>query len=76
MRKFEEDKLEHVKDLLPVDADENTLKKELDEYWEILMKKEKRPLTDDFRDLVLKMLSYDPMKRPTIQKVKTSPWMR
>lgn len=33
-------------------------------------------LSDDFKDLVLKMFSYDPAKRPTIKEVKSHPWMQ
>jgi len=30
----------------------------------------------DFKDLVLRMLSYDPAARPTIEEVQNHPWMK
>ena len=44
----------------------------LDEYWEMM---DGQSLSDDFKDLVLRMLSYDPAARPTIEEVRRHPWM-
>jgi serine/threonine protein kinase len=44
-----------------------------DEYWEIM---DGQSLSEDFKDLVLKMLSYDPASRPTIEEVQKHPWMK
>ena len=32
-------------------------------------------LSDNFKDLIVKMLSYNPADRPTIQDIKDHPWM-
>lgn len=32
-------------------------------------------LSPEFKDLVIKLFSYDPDKRPTLQEVKQHPWM-
>ena len=32
-------------------------------------------LSDNFKDLILKMLSPDPSKRPTVGELKSHPWM-
>jgi len=45
----------------------------LDHYWK---KTGGEGLSDDFKDLVLKMFSYDPKKRPTIEELKNHPWMQ
>merc|ERR1712167_525806 len=44
----------------------------LDTYWQ---KVGGQNLSDDFKDLILKMFSYDGTKRPTIDELKTHPWM-
>lgn len=45
----------------------------LDEYWELTGDIK---LSDEFKDLTMKMLSYDPAKRPTIEEIKAHPWMK
>lgn len=45
----------------------------LDKYWK---KTGGETLTEDFKDLVLKMLAYNPAKRPTIEEIKNHPWMK
>lgn len=32
-------------------------------------------LSNEFKDLVLKMFSYDGTKRPTLQEIADHPWM-
>ena len=32
-------------------------------------------MSDNFKDLITKMLSYDPERRPTIDQLKSHPWM-
>jgi serine/threonine protein kinase len=44
----------------------------LDTYWS---KVGGQTLTEDFKDLILKMFSYDPSKRPTVDELRTHPWM-
>jgi len=44
-----------------------------EQYWK---KTGGENLSDDFKDLVLKMFSYDGKKRPTIQELKNHPWMQ
>lgn len=34
------------------------------------------PLSDDFKDLTMRMLAYNPDKRPTIEEIKKHPWMQ
>ena len=45
----------------------------LDRYWK---KTGGENLSEEFKDLVLKMLAYDPAKRPTIEEIKNHPWMK
>lgn len=33
-------------------------------------------LSQDFKDLVLKMFSFDGNKRPTLEEIKNHPWMK
>ena len=33
-------------------------------------------LSQEFKDLVVKMLKYKASERPTIQQIRNSPWMR
>ena len=33
-------------------------------------------ISDDFKDLYTKMISFDPNKRPTIDEILASPWMK
>ena len=45
----------------------------MDKYWE---KVDGKNLSDDFKDLISKMFSYDGNKRPTISELKKHPWMK
>ncbi len=45
----------------------------LDQYW---TKVGGQNLSADFKDLILKMFSYDGTKRPTIEQLKNHPWMQ
>jgi len=49
------------------------LQGKLDTYWK---KTGGENLSDDFKDLVLKMFNYDGKKRPTIEELKNHPWMQ
>jgi len=44
----------------------------LEKYWK---KTGGENLSEEFKDLVLKMLAYNPAKRPTIAEIKKHPWM-
>ena len=44
----------------------------LDTYWN---KVGGNSLTEEFKDLILRMFSYDPTKRPTVDELKSHPWM-
>ena len=44
----------------------------LEKYWK---KTGGENLSEDFKDLVLKMLAYNPAKRPTIDEIKKHPYM-
>ena len=41
-------------------------------YWK---KIEECPLSHEFKDLIQKMLSYDPTERPSIADIREHPWM-
>lgn len=45
----------------------------LEKYWK---KTGGENLSAEFKDLVLKMLAYNPAKRPTIDEIKVHPWMK
>lgn len=45
----------------------------LEKYWQ---KTGGEALSDDFKDLILKMLSHDPAKRPTVEELQNHPWMK
>jgi serine/threonine protein kinase len=47
--------------------------KNYDEYW---AKVESTYLSADCRDLLQKMLSYDPAERPSIAEIRAHPWMQ
>jgi len=49
------------------------LQGKFEQYWK---KTGGENLSDDFKDLILKMFSYDPKKRPTIEELKSHPWMQ
>lgn len=44
----------------------------LDTYWS---KVGGQSLSPEFKDLILRMFSYDPSKRPTVDEIKSHPWM-
>lgn len=44
----------------------------LDQYWQ---KVGGQNLSPEFKDLILKMFSYDGSKRPTVEELKKHPWM-
>ena len=46
---------------------------ELDTYWE---KTGGQNLSPEFKDLITKMFSYDPAKRPTVDELVNHPWMK
>jgi len=46
----------------------------MDQYWKKLKKADS--LSDNFKDLIASMLSYDASKRPTIEEVRQHPWMQ
>ena len=46
---------------------------QLDTYWE---KTGGEHLSNDFKDLIIQMFSYDPESRLTIEKIKQHPWMQ
>jgi serine/threonine protein kinase len=48
------------------------LNNKLETYWK---KVGGNNLSDDFKDLILKMFSYDGSKRPTIDELKAHPWI-
>lgn len=45
----------------------------LETYWK---KVGGTSLSNDFKDLVLKIFSYDGKKRPTIEEIRKHPWMQ
>jgi serine/threonine protein kinase len=48
------------------------LNNKLETYWK---KVGGNSLSDEFKDLILKMFSYDGNKRPTIAELKAHPWI-
>lgn len=48
------------------------LNNKLDTYWK---KVGGNNLSEEFKDLILKMFSYDGSKRPTVAQLKAHPWM-
>jgi len=46
---------------------------DLEKYWQ---KTNGANLSPEFKDLVLRMVSHDPSKRPTIEEVIQHPWMQ
>jgi len=44
----------------------------LDQYW---AKVGGQSLSDEFKDLILKMFSYDASKRPTVEELRSHPFM-
>lgn len=49
------------------------LKGDLDTYWK---KTGGQNLSPEFKDLIIKMFSYDGKKRPTIDEIRAHPWMQ
>jgi len=49
------------------------LKGDLDTYWK---KTGGQNLSADFKDLIIKMFSYDGKQRPTIDEIRAHPWMQ
>ena len=45
----------------------------LDEYWP---KIGGEALSEEFKDLIIRMLSYDPARRPTIEELRSHPWLQ
>ena len=45
----------------------------LEQYWK---KTGGQNLSDEFKDLILRMFSHDGKKRPTVEEVKNHPWMQ
>ena len=46
--------------------------KKHDEYWAEIFSKD---MSEEFKDLIMKMISYEPSTRLTIQQIKNHPWM-
>lgn len=44
-----------------------------EEYWNLTKDFD---ISDDFKDLTMKMLSYNPANRPSIEEIKDHPWMK
>jgi serine/threonine protein kinase len=49
------------------------LKGDMDTYWK---KTGGQSLSKEFKDLIIKMFSYDGKKRPTISEIRAHPWMQ
>ena len=49
---------------------------EIKEYWKILSKYNVFDYSQDFKDLYIQMISYDPLNRPTIDQILKSNWMQ
>lgn len=49
------------------------INQKLDSYWK---KVRAYDLSDEFKDLIIKMVSYDASKRPTISELKEHPWIK
>ena len=50
------------------------LKKEYEDYWNKIRLNNNIDLSQSFKDLYLRMVSYDPVKRPTIDEILNSNW--
>lgn len=48
-------------------------KGEFQKYWE---KTSGSKLSDDFKDLIIKMFSFEGKDRPTVDEIKNHPWMK
>ena len=52
-------------------------RKEIEDYWEIIEILYKiKILSPDFKELFIKMISYDPSERPSFEEIMNSKWMR
>jgi len=49
------------------------LKGDLETYWK---KTGGQNLSPEFKDLIIKMFSYDGKQRPTIDEIRAHPWMK
>lgn len=49
------------------------VKGDYDTYWSRTGGKD---LSNEFKDLIVKMFSYDPSKRPTVKEIADHPWMK
>jgi len=49
------------------------LKKDYSTYWS---KVGGQNLSEEFKDLILKMFSYDGSERPTVEQLRDHPWMK
>ena len=47
----------------------------MDKYWSKIEEDGKK-YSDEFKDLMQSMFSYDPSKRPTVDQLKSHPWMQ
>ena len=51
--------------------------KQYDKYWEMLEKYLKiKGLSENFKDLFLKLVAYNPDERPTMEEIKNHEWMQ
>ena len=49
----------------------------IDHYWDLLAENKRvSKLSEDFKDLYIKMVSFDPNKRPTIEEILKHDWMK
>ena len=52
------------------------IKKKFEKYWEIHPYKFKKDLSENFKNLYLKMVAYDPFERPSIDEILFDDWMK
>ena len=51
--------------------------KQYDKYWEMVEKYLKiKGLSENFKDLFLKLVTYNPDERPTMEEIKNHEWMK
>ena len=46
-----------------------------DKYWNMRSKEKINP-SNEFKDLFIRMVAYDPLQRPTIDQILNDPWMK
>ena len=51
------------------------INKQLDKYWNMRAKEKINP-SNEFKDLFIRMVAYDPLQRPTIDQILNDPWMK